>query len=369
MSDNQRVAVVHANDGSDVRIGKVCRSLSAAGIDCHFIGWDRRPNEAKSIDLGATTRHVFMRETQYGRATVTGQLRYLFHVISTLTRIRPHVVCAVNEDVACLLAPFKRILFKKLICDIFDSFADRHSQRSLPFRMVAKIVTSFGRRGSDQLIVTDENRLSRLGDFGEKATVIENVPEDPGEALSQIVPEGGLKVFVGGTLNRARGLEQILEAVSKIRGAQILCAGWPYDNLAEEFIQHERVEYRGIVTLQESLAMAAQCDVVMAYYEPRSINNVNASPNKIYDAMSVGRPVIVNSEIVSAAWVEKNRVGYACPYHDSDALLKILHTIQADRERRVEFGSRARSLFLSSFTWEIMEIRLISLYKELLASQ
>jgi len=51
-----RIALIHGNDGSDVRVGKTCRSLARLGFDTHFIGWDRRPEADKEIDLVAPSR-------------------------------------------------------------------------------------------------------------------------------------------------------------------------------------------------------------------------------------------------------------------------------------------------------------------------
>jgi hypothetical protein len=42
-----RIALIHGNDGSDVRVGKTCRSLARLGFDVHFIGWDRRPGRTR----------------------------------------------------------------------------------------------------------------------------------------------------------------------------------------------------------------------------------------------------------------------------------------------------------------------------------
>ena len=96
-----------------------------------------------------------------------------------------------------------------------------------------------------------------------------------------------------------------LEAIEMLPNVSIVSAGWPYDDFASQvFVPHPRVEFHGIVTARESLELAAGCDAIFAYYEPANAYMVNTSPNKVYDAMAVGRPVLINREVRLAGWVQ-----------------------------------------------------------------
>ena len=361
-----RIAVIHGNDGSDVRVGKTCRSLSGMGHDVHFIGWDRRPDAAKEIDLGPAAAHVMTFATPNGRLTTGGQWRFWRHVAGRLWGLRPDVVCCVNEDCALLVLPFRGLLYRRLVCDVFDALADRHSGRRGPVRWALRAAGELVRIAADRLIATDRVRYERFGRFRRKCTVIANVPEDPGERLARSLPSGAVKIYVGGSLSEARGLRQVLQAVEKLDGVEILSAGWPYDEFAAEtFLAHPKVSFRGIVTAAESLELASRCDAVLAFYEPSSVNNIYASPNKIHDAMSVGRPVIVNSEIRVAGWVRRRKLGFTCAYGDAGALSRIAGSLRARRSRLGDFAARSRRAFAEGFTWERMEARLKQLYEGL----
>jgi glycosyltransferase involved in cell wall biosynthesis len=363
----KKITLIHGNDGSDVRIGKMCRSLSRLGYDVSFIGWDRRPNaKQRSIDLGAAKPHIMQLATNHGRATILGQLKFTWFAIRSLRRQKPHVLCVVNEDLALMFLPFRKILFSKLVCDIFDPFDDRHSGKSLIHRVISKSVSFLSRTFCNHLIATDENRKLRLGKFGSKATVIENMPEDPGEELSKLIPNGPIKIYVSGTLNEGRGIKQIIEVAEKSTDVKIIAAGWTYDDYARDvFAEHSSVDFRGIVTLSSSLELASQCDAVLCFYTPTSDNNLNASPNKIFDAMSVGRPSIINSETKISNWVAEHGYGYSCPYNDVGKLSAIISSLIKERDTLSKKSEKWRNDFSNNYSWSLMEKRLAKLYKSL----
>lgn len=360
----KKITLIHGNDGSDVRIGKMCRSLSRLGYDVSFIGWDRRPNTTeRSIDLGSADSKIMRLATKNGRATILGQIKFTWFAVKTLRRRKPDVLCAVNEDLALMFLPFRRILFSKLICDIFDPFDDRHSGKGFLHKLISKTVAFLSRTFCNHLIATDENRKSRLGKFSSKTTVIENMPEDPGDEFSKSIPTGPATIYVSGTLNQGRGIKQILAAVEKLPETRIIAAGWTYDDYAQDiFVNHPNVDYRGIVTLAQSLELASQCDAVLCYYAPTSDNNLNASPNKIFDAMSVGRPSIVNSETKISTWVKEKQYGFLCPYEDVEKLTNIMQSLLDERTQLPERAKNWRLDFCENYSWSKMETKLNQMY-------
>ncbi len=361
-----RIVIVYGNDGSDVRIGKICRSLSSKGYDVHFVGWDRRPDTDKTIDLGTTHIHLMSMKTHMWRATLGGQIRFTWHAIRMLAKLRPEVVHCVNEDNTFGILPFRGILYKHLVCDVFDALLDRHSHRPKYITMVLRAVAGIVRFSVDRLIATDAVRFERFGRFRKKTVIVENVPEDPGDQLACLLPQGPVKIYVAGALSLGRGIKQILEAVDRVEGIEILSAGWSFDEFAREtFLPHPKVTFKGIVTARQSLDLAAQCDAVLCYYAPVSINAIYASPNKIYDAMSVGRPSIINKEAKVSRWIEENNLGLACPYEDVDALVRVLESLKSNRENLFDFATRTREFFVQGYTWDKMESRLEEMYASL----
>lgn len=362
-----RIVLIHSNDGTDVRVGKVSRSLSKMGFDTHFIGWDRRPQLEKTLDLGNAQMHLLTRETPFGKPTATGILRFAWHIAKTLARLRPETVCCVNEDNVLLALPMRRLFYRHLVCDVFDALCDRNSHRSWPVRNALSVVEHISRMGADRLIATDTARFSKFGRYKPKCIVVENYPEDPGEDLANTTLDGPMRIYVAGTMHLRRGLRQLIAAVDAAEDIEIVSAGWLFDDYARDvFAKHPKVSFHGIVTASESLRLAAQCDAIFSFYEPSSVNNRQASPNKVYDAMSVGRPVIINEEAGVSQWVVDNHVGLRLPYFDVEVLRRVLKSLKGQRGSLPDFARHARQLFNQGYSWENMEPRLEELYRSLL---
>jgi glycosyltransferase involved in cell wall biosynthesis len=198
-----------------------------------------------------------------------------------------------------------------------------------------------------------------------KARIVENVPEDPGGELAQRKPEGPVKVWAAGTLDDLHGLRQLLEAVASLDDVLIVSAGWPYDDFAAtEFLRSKRVVYHGIVRSDRALELAASCDAVFCYYAPTNENMVNASPNKVYDAMAVGRPILINREVKVASWVVENAVGHAFAYDDVASLRAAISRLAIERSSLPSFAARSRALF-GQRSWGHQEPELARIYLDL----
>ena len=152
---------------------------------------------------------------------------------------------------------------------------------------VAKIVWSM----SDKLIVTDEARQKKLKKYLRKSYIVQNYPEDSQPFLYKTILSDTDKItlYVAGTLNIQRGITNLHKIINKRNDIRIIAAGWIYDDSANDFINNMFVNYLGVITPEKSLEMAAKCDAVYAFYDPCNNNNIMASPNKVYDALCVGR--------------------------------------------------------------------------------
>jgi len=365
--NKNRIVLISPNDGTDVRIGKVCRSLSKMGFDIHFVGWDRRPGIEKSFELGSTCAHVMTGATIHGRFTVSGGIRFARHVVKHLWQLRPNTVCCVNEEYALLVLPLRYLFYRYLVCDVFDALYDRHSNRNWLVCHVLKFLSVVSRTGTDCLIATDVARFEKFGRHKNKSIVIGNYPEDPGEELAFMVPEGPVKIYAAGSMSVRRGLQQLIDVVDEMTNVEIISAGWLYDDYAKNVLsKHPMVTFHGIVSAQDSLRLAATCDAVFGFYEPSSVNNRLASPNKVYDAMSIGRPLIINEEAGVSQWVMENGVGLRTPYYNTDGLKQIIQNLKKRRNFLPGFAKHSRQLLSQGYSWEKMEQKLYVLYRSFL---
>jgi len=108
-----------------------------------------------------------------------------------------------------------------------------------------------------------------------------------------------------------------------------------------------------------------KADVIFSFYDPKIPNNRYASPNKLFEAMMCGKPILVNSDTSMAKIVSLNKCGLIIEYGNEEELKNNLLKLIEDKELLKNLGLNARKTYENKYNWTIMEKRLINAYKHL----
>jgi glycosyltransferase involved in cell wall biosynthesis len=333
-----------------------------------LVGWSRAGEAHPGEHLSGIQALMYAAPAPQGPFDSMAQMGgFVQHVLRSLRTVRPDVVHAVNEELALLGLLLRSVFGYRVVCDVFDSVALKWGAHAIPVSAAARTVSYLAHRFSDVLIVTDERRRGRLGPFSDKAAVVGNYPVDIGSAVANRLPDGDgpIKLYVSGALYDARGLEMLLDLLERRDDVRIVSAGWVYDAVAERFVAHEAVDFRGVVTPEESLRMAADCHAVVALYKPSTQNNVLASPNKLYDALCIGRPIVINRETSVSQWVDEQDVGYLVTYGDAGELDQVVSRLKENAANMDVKARYLREVFTQGYSWEVAERALLDAYATL----
>ena len=362
-----RVAIIHREGGADPRCVKIINTLRSAGHEVMFIGWDPDPDKEKVKAITPDVERTLSLQSQLGGAGTLKQFpAFLMHILRSLKEFKPDAVHCVNEEISLLVLPFKHFLFKYMVTDIFDSLAYRVRTDNKLLKKVLKTLSNLTYRFSELIIVTDQRRFQLIDPkYRPKTIVMENTPDVDCSIFPEKILEGPLKVCTTGLLSKSRGLARVLAAADKMDNIEIVALGVLGDEYAQnEFVNHPKVNYLGKFKPIDALKVEADCDAILSFYRPDSLNNIYASPNKVFDAMSVGRPVIINSETIVSQWVVEKEIGYAVPYEDADALVEVLEKVR-ERKDTLEFSSRVKNMYKAEYSWNVMGDRMLSFYNKL----
>ncbi len=88
------------------------------------------------------------------------------------------------------------------------------------------------------------------------------------------------------------------------------------------------------------------------------------SPNKFFDALASGRPVIVNQPGWTRELVEESGAGLYVPAGDGAALAAAVESLADDRERAAAMGRAARSLAEERFGRDLQADRVVALIEQ-----
>lgn len=342
-----RILYLSFNDGTDMRVSKEVRTLSrAAAVTLVAVG----PDPARCYAASSADNLCFIRGNRSAMGT---RLRYFIKSAQLLLTRRYDSVHVINEPQLLVLWPFLW-LKKNVVLDIFDSIFLRKNRPGNQWKWLKRIVYA----PVSRTIVTDGNRLGLLPDFlQERAAIVPNYPDEV-TCLPVKKRSSHLTLMYYGWLGELRGTETARKLLDADPGLHLIMAGWVADEPSRTLTQHPRVEWLGVLPQAEALRIAAEkADYILCVYAPIHDNNINASPNKIYDAIQTRTPVVINAEVKVAGFVAQAGIGPVLPAYRSHDYAALARSLHENREAYV-FSEELRQ----RYTWKNAEPALFEVH-------
>jgi glycosyltransferase involved in cell wall biosynthesis len=352
--------------GVEPRLDKEARALAEAGYDVHVILWDRALQHPAEETRGGYRIHRVRLRAPEGRPGLLLQMpRWWLRAWQRLRELRPQAVQAVDLDSLLPALVARRAFGSRIVYDIFDFYGGMIALPLSPrLRQVLANVEQRAARHADLIILPDMARAGFFGDPRPRIIEVMNVPEDRPVTPK---PQKLFTVFYGGQIARDRGLRELVPACEAV-GARLVVAGHGPDEAAlVPLIESSPAAiFLGNLPYDEVLTWTASCDVVAALYDPAIPNNRQASPNKVFEAMMLGKPLLTNEDIGLADLVRTEGIGLVARYGDSASVEKALEDLMLSPTRSAEMGTRARRLYEARYRWDAQRERLVGAYRELL---
>lgn len=339
---NKCILYISSNDGSDMRINKEVGSLLKKS-PVIFIG----AGKSKDCFLAHPNLEVVL--ISGSRKSPITIIRQFVKVLLILLTRRIHSVHVINEQLMLFFWPL--LWWKHTVLDVFDSIFLKANIQPEAWIGLKKFVYA----PINEVLVTDDNRKALMPHFLHQRTrVLPNYPEAYRGLITKPSNSDTLTILFFGWLGMNRGgnvAKGLLDASEKVR---LIMMGWFSDEGAKELATHERTDYRGVVPQKQALEVAATAaDYILCVYEPINLNNINASPNKIYDAIQTNTPLIINAEVKVSALVSDLNIGVVMPTSSPENYTALVVELQA-KKHIFKFPDKLKQ----TYTWEQIETEL-----------
>jgi glycosyltransferase involved in cell wall biosynthesis len=141
----------------------------------------------------------------------------------------------------------------------------------------------------------------------------------------------------------------------------------PYEGRVAELARGvANVVLHGRVTYTVGLALTANASAIVATYDPAIPNHKFCCPNKVYEGLALGIPVVVACGSGIDQLVLSYEAGVAVPFGDILALDRALSTLAGwDVTQLERFATRVQTRFASELSAASMKARIQSLYRDL----
>lgn len=208
------------------------------------------------------------------------------------------------------------------------------------------------------------NRLSKLGP---PARLVANYPlRDEFKPIEDRNPQYVL--FVG-SISRIRGLRPLVDAMALVRSDRRLRLVGPManDGIAQDVAASPGFDKTEVVGPLSRPAVAGEmkralCGVVTFLEAP---NHISSEPNKMFEYMSAGLPVIASNFSLWRRLIEETGSGICVDPADPRAIADAIDFLAGNPGKAREMGESGRRTIEARLNWEAQARTLTDLYCEL----
>jgi glycosyltransferase involved in cell wall biosynthesis len=374
ISKTPKVVLIRSRN-TDPAIRKVAHALHQEGYDVTLLIWERNSKNSTSLDYSEYTTEYFCFSAPQDKllAVLYFPIWWVYELFYLL-RMKPDIIHACDLDTLYPAIISKILRKQSLVYSIYDFYANNLPNGVLqPIRsMVRYFVASiekFGIRFSDLLILVDELRFEEVNGAKVKDLIyLYNTPDDIYEhktLYSIKTSKNESIIFYAGIISYVRGISDIIAAVEDIENVKLILAGPLVDKTILNNAS-EKTQYIGwIPTYDELISKTSQADILFRFSDPDHPKTKFESPNKLFEAMMCGKPIIVSDQSSMANIVRQEECGFVVPYGDIDAIKRAILTLKNDPVLCKRLGENGRKAYETKYNWKIMEERLLKVYEKL----
>lgn len=232
-------------------------------------------------------------------------------------------------------------------------------------------------RHADRIIVASPYWVRFLSDaypgIPRPETVL-NVPEriemEPGWDLRSTlaISDAQRIVVYQGSIQENRGIEPAIEALTGLEDTVLVIIGYGYHRPALETLVRkrklaDRVRFFGPLPNRELLFYTASADIGLCNIVNSSLSYYTTLPNKLFEYMLAGIPVIGSDSPEIGRVVTEEQIGVTCDPEDPEALAAAARSILDHPEAAARFRKNTRRA-LHRYNWEVEQQTLLELYDE-----
>lgn len=368
----------------DIRVEKFCSALIEGGNEIHLVcrNLARRPRE--ELYDGIHLHRLPFLPWWFGRLNAAFTFPAFFNPIWLVNMYRHalahscDVIIVRDLPMAPAAILIGWLMRRPVIMDMAECYPEmlrsrwKHQRPTLVDRIVrspalAAAVEKCVIPALDAILVVvkeSKDRLVRMGADPSRIFEVSNMPERRRfqEAARPVQVSAGdrpLEIIYVGLVNASRGLDTVIDAVELHvkRGQKITLrvvgsgAQSPFlERLVMERQLHEHVVFEGWVDNSQVPNLLARADAGIVPHHSTS-HWQNTIPNKLFDYMAAGKPVIATDIPPVARVVRDAGCGLLFEDNDAEALARIFQKLE-DRSFCRALGTCGREAVAERYNWD-----------------
>lgn len=235
----------------------------------------------------------------------------------------------------------------KFVYDIYDYYVDAHHIPSVIKSNIESLEITIINQANLTIICNEERKWQIRHAHPPKLLVIHNSPDLRGIELPH--HEEKYDYAYCGSLAPMRLLKEIFNLYDIHKNLHVAIGGFGiYDTIAEKLAsKYENFSFKGVLSYSEVLQIEGSSKILSAIYDPSITNHKLAAPNKFYESMALGKPLIVCEGTGIDKIVKKENLGIVIPYN-AEAFFFAINRLLKNIELCKIMGNNSMNLFQKS---------------------
>jgi glycosyltransferase involved in cell wall biosynthesis len=271
-------------------------------------------------------------------------------------------------SIACVLTK------KRYVYHIADFYVDSHDIIPKVFKqIIRRIEYSVINRAVTTVICTEKRAEQIAGSKPNNLVVVHNTPSISRELINIYIEEKKKKeeskkefifTYVG-ALSENRFIRIAIDVIKRYPMITLNLAGMGVlsDYAKEAAEKCPNINYYGIIDYNKALRLYSKTDFMFAVYDPTVPNHKYCAPNKVYEAMALGNPIIVARGTGIDRIVSENKIGVVIEYSEEAFEKMILKIIEGKLDIK-SLSHNSRNAY-NKYSWEEMKKRIANIYNDL----
>lgn len=346
---------------TDKRVHRTCVTLHSMGFKVTLVGRKWPSDTLLQPRLYSTKRFLFPVNNGF-LFYAFYNIRLFFYLLFTTTDV------LLSNDLDTLPANFlvSRIKRIPLVYDSHEYFTEVPELIHRPGvkKIWEKIESFILPRLKNAYTVSDSIADAYNRKYNTDFKVIRNLPEYVGSYTSE--ENNDNTVLYQGALNMGRGLEKLIEAMCYVESAtlQIIGDGDISDKLKERVAKknlHRKVIFVGKVPFEQLQEYTRKATIGVSLEEDMGLNYRFALPNKLFDYIHAGTPVLVSALPEMKKIVEQYQVGIVLKNHTETEIASALNRMLSNKKELHQWRANAKAA-AQNLCWQNEEIKLKAIF-------
>lgn len=368
--------ILHNSFENDSRVLKELESLSLLSElrEIHLLCISKQGLKDNEGIFGKTFIHRLKDPTAVTKSFIKkgfGFVFWLIGVLRLLTKLKPEILHC--HDLTGLIVGFLYKLKNKEVFTIYDCHEFQTEVKNLSYAkkkllfLIEKICIFYA-----DSFVTVSDAIAKNYEYRygiKKPVLILNCPKEMIATNEKL----NLKKILGfnedeplyiyqGSLSKGRGIELILSAFKSLPHKNVVFMGnGPLkDQIKSTSKDHSNIKFYESVPVDEVLKYTSSADVGICLTDKSCLNHIFCLPNKFFEYMNAGVPVICNNLHETNKIMQQKDIGLVLMEESVEELKKMISNFPISQQRKLNQVELSKT-----FNWKNQEKKLLALYSSI----